>query len=59
MNFSCLYFYPHHNLGRKACSCHFEGFKLGKILFSGGCQIFALFLGRLCKLSDILRGELF
>ena len=35
----------------------FLGFKLGKEIFSGGCQIFVSFSGRLCKLSDIFRGD--
>ena len=42
------------NVGRQVCSSHFGGSKLGKVLFSGGCQIFVSFWGRFCKLSDIL-----
>ena len=56
MNFSCLYFYPRHNLGRQACSSHFEEFQIGQSLIFRGCQIFVSFLlGKLCKLSDIFR----
>ena len=59
MNFSCLYFYPRHprhNLGRQACSSHFEEFQIGQSPIFRGCQIFVSFLlGKLCKLSDIFR----
>ena len=58
LNFSCLYFYPrhpHHNLGRQACSSHFQEFQIGQSPIFGGCQIFVSFLGKLCKLSDIFR----
>ena len=59
MNFSCLYFYPRHprhNLGRQACSSHFEEFQIGQRPIFRGCQIFVSFLlGKLCKLSDIFR----
>ena len=56
MNFSFLYFYPRHprhNLGRQACSSHLEAFQIGQSPFSSSCQIFVLFLGRLCKRFDI------
>ena len=59
MNFSCLYFYhrhPRHNLGRQACSSHFEEFQIGQSPIFRGCQIFVSFLsGKLCKLSNIFR----
>ena len=59
MNFSCLYFYPchpRHNLGRQACSSHFEEFQIGQSPIFRDCQIFVPFLlGKLCKLSDIFR----
>ena len=58
MNFPCLYFYPRHprhNLGRQACSSHFEEFQIGQSPIFGGCQIFVSFLDKLCKLSDIFR----
>ena len=56
MNFSCLYFYPRHNLCRQACSSHFEEFQIGQSPIFRGCQIFVSFLLRkLCKLSDIFR----
>ena len=41
MNFSCLYFYPRHlrhNLGRQACSSHFEEFQIGQSPIFRGCQ---------------------
>ena len=46
LNFSCLYFYPRHprhNLGRQACSSHFEEFQIGQSPIFGGCQIFVSF----------------
>ena len=46
MNFSCLYFYPRHlrhNLGRQACSSHFEEFQIGQSPIFRGCQIFVAF----------------
>ena len=59
MNFSCLYFYPRHlrhNLGRQACSSHFEEFQIGQSPIFRGCQIFVAFsFGKLRKLSDIFR----
>ena len=56
MNFSCLYFYPRHNLDRKACSSHFEGFQIGQSPIFVELTEFVSFLGRLCKLSDIFGG---
>ena len=56
MNFSCLYFYPRHprhNLGRQACSSHFEGFQIGQSPVFWGLPGFCVIFGRLCKLSDI------
>ena len=59
MNFSCLYFCPRHlrhNLGRQACSSHFEEFQIGQSPIFRGCQIFVAFsFGKLRKLSDIFR----
>ena len=47
MNFSCLYFYPchsHHNLGRQACSSHFEGFQIEQSpIFVGLPDFFVIF----------------
>ena len=43
MNFSCLYFYPRHNLGRQACSSHFEGFQIGENAIFGGLPDFVSF----------------
>ena len=68
MNFSCLYFYPRHprhNLGRQACSSHFEEFQIGQspifgvarflCHFQASCANFLTFLGWGDPVRAILR----
>ena len=61
----------HYNLGRQVCSSHFDlpkiwqppqnrtlpNFKLGKVLFSGVARFLCHFLGGLCKLFNVFRGD--
>ena len=57
MNFSCLYFYPRcprHNLGRQACSFHFEGFQTGQSPIFGRLPDFCVIFG---QVVHIFRGD--
>ena len=49
MNFSCLYLYPRHNLGRQACSSYFEGFQIGQSPMSGGLPDICLLSGQVVQ----------
>ena len=49
MSFLCLYFYPRHNLGRQACSSHFEGFQIGQSPIFGGLSGFFVIFGQVVQ----------